>query len=236
MKKYEKRVIEAVHYFWSTREGQSRSAGEGDRGGRAAVTGGKQMDGFLKLVTEILLEKGIPAEYIYYNTSLVLPGFYRPTKEWDMLVIHEKRLLAAMEFKSQVGPSFGNNFNNRVEEAVGSANDLHTAFRERAFGVSPAPWLGYLMLLEDCDASRREVSVTEPHYPVFSEFKDASYAKRYELFCEKLVLERLYTSTCLLLTPRDIGSDGRYSEPKSEMSFSAFIHSLVGHVKGQLDR
>ena len=50
-------------------------------------------------------------------------------------------LLAAFEFKSQVGPSFGNNFNNRTEEALGSATDLWTAFREGAFQTSQRPWL-----------------------------------------------------------------------------------------------
>jgi hypothetical protein len=49
---------------------------------------------------------------------VTLPGYFRPTKLWDVLVIHDKRLLAAIELKSQVGPSFGNNFNNRTEEAT----------------------------------------------------------------------------------------------------------------------
>jgi hypothetical protein len=53
-----------------------------------------------------------------------LPGFFRPTKEWDLLAIHDGKLLAVIEAKSQVGPSFGNNFNNRTEEAMGSALDL----------------------------------------------------------------------------------------------------------------
>ena len=70
--------------------------------------------------------------------DVVLPGFFRPTKEGDLIALHDKRLLAIVEFKSQVG-SFGNNFNNRVEEALGNATDLHTAYREGAFKPSPAP-------------------------------------------------------------------------------------------------
>jgi len=49
------------------------------------------------------------------------------------LVIKNGHLFVAIEAKSQVGPSFGNNFNNRTEEAMGSALDLWTAFREGAF-------------------------------------------------------------------------------------------------------
>ena len=48
----------------------------------------------------------------------------------------------AVEFKSQVGPSFGNNFNNRTEEAIGNAEDIWTAYREGRFGRHRAPLLG----------------------------------------------------------------------------------------------
>lgn len=58
-------------------------------------------------------------------------------------------MIAAVEFKSQVGPSFGNNFNNRSEEAIGSAHDIWTAFREGAFGAQSRPFIGWLILVED---------------------------------------------------------------------------------------
>src|SRR5471030_2748197 len=74
---------------------------------------------------------------------------YRPEKKWDLIVISNKQLVCVMEFKSQVGPSFGNNFNNRTEEAIGSATDIWAAYREGAFKPSSRPWLGYLMLLEE---------------------------------------------------------------------------------------
>jgi len=66
-----------------------------------------------------------------------------------LLVVKNGRLLAAIEAKSQVGPSFGNNFNNRTEEAIGSALDLWTAFREGAFNGGIQPFLGYFFMLED---------------------------------------------------------------------------------------
>ncbi len=103
----------------------------------------------------------------------------------------------AIEMKSQVGPSFGNNFNNRAEEAIGSAQDLWTAYREHAFGDSPAPFLGYVFVLEDCEDARKPVGVGEPHFPIFADFVGASYMRRYELLCRKLVLERLYTAAAL---------------------------------------
>ena len=49
------------------------------------------------------------------------------------------QLVTAIEFKSQVGPSFGNNFNNRVEEAIGNAADIWIALSRGALWPSPAP-------------------------------------------------------------------------------------------------
>lgn len=139
-------------------------------------------------------------------------------------------LLATIEFKSHVGPSFGNNFNNRVEEALGSATDILTAYREGVFKLSRRPWLGWLILLEDTRKSQNPVRVSEPHFEVFKEFKEASYAKRYELFCERLVRERLYDATCLLLSDRDNGLKGAYSEPSQEINFKNFATSLSAHA------
>ena len=115
---------------------------------------------------------------------LTLPGFFRPTKLWDLLVVRDGRLIAAIEFKSQVGPSFGNNANNRAEEAIGTAVDLWTAYREGAFGETPKPFLGYFFLLEDAPESRSPVEESSPHFAVFPEFAQASYADRYNILCQ----------------------------------------------------
>ena len=69
----------------------------------------------------------------FSRVSVELPGFFRPTKEWDIVVVSDNNLIAAIELKSQIGPSFGNNFNNRTEEALGTAMDIWTAYREGAF-------------------------------------------------------------------------------------------------------
>ena len=114
------------------------------------------MNGFVQKIADLIGSAGVEQSDIYTRRgSAGLPGFYRPTKEWDIVVVVNGELLAAVELKSQVGPSFGNNFNNRTEEAMGSAVDLWTAYREGAFRASATPWLGYLLLLEDCPQSQR---------------------------------------------------------------------------------
>lgn len=223
------RIANAVRYFWNTRTGQIQSQianGVKDQGNRGAVTGGKQLDGFVDLIYDLLVINGVPQSCIFKSTDLELPGFYRPNKKWDLLVVDKNELIIAIEFKSQVGPSFGNNFNNRTEEAMGSALDLWTAYREGVFGNQIAPWLGYFMVLEDCPKSNEPVRVRSPHFNVLKEFVDASYKDRYEIFCNKLLLERQYSAACFTTTSKT--STGlTYAFPSENLSFQSFTYSML---------
>ncbi len=224
------RLNGAVKHFWSTRETQAQKqgkiSGSKDSGARSAVTGGAQMNGFINLVRDLLCESGLPQAHVYCEKYIEIPGWYRPEKKWDLLVVADGQLLAGIEFKSQVG-SFGNNYNNRTEEAIGSATDIWAAYREGAFKPSVRPWLGYLMLLEEATGSTNPVRAREPHFKVFPEFKNASYAKRYEILLTKLVRERLYDSACFLMSNATDGPKGLYKEPAPELSFQNFIESLM---------
>jgi hypothetical protein len=189
------------------------------------------MDGFCDLVNWLLVKNGMSDAHIYVRSQLELPGYFRPTKMWDMLVVYQRHLIAAIEFKSQRGPSFGNNFNNRTEEALGNATDLWTAYREGAFGTKRRrPWLGWVMLLEHSGASTRAVGVAEPHFRVFPEFRDSSYAKRYELLLRKLVLEKLYDGAAFLMATESGGAKGHYTEPAADLTMKMLLAGLAGHV------
>jgi hypothetical protein len=244
MEDLEKRLRKAIKHFWSTRDAQAINQGltngVKDAGYRSAVTGGKQMDGFVSLVCDLLCEVGVKEACVHCERHLELPGFFRPEKRWDLIVVADGTLLASIEFKSQIGPSFGNNFNNRTEEALGSATDVWSAYREGAFGQSPRPWLGYLMLLEESPKSTCTVRVNEPHFPVFEEFRGSSYAKRYEILLTKLVRERLYDSACFLTSDSARGRKGHFSEPSAELSFQNFVASLlakaIAYVKTRENR
>ncbi|HUN82940.1 MAG TPA: PaeR7I family type II restriction endonuclease [Terracidiphilus sp.] len=226
---WQDRLSEAIRFFWKTRQSQSdrqgARSGSRDSGSRTAVTGGKQLDGFVELLREYLEQAGLDRTCIYTSRKVELPGWYRAEKKWDLLIVREGHLIAAMEFKSQVG-SFGNNFNNRTEEALGNATDIWAAFREGAFAPSLRPWLGYVMVLEEAKGSLTSVGVQEPHFKVFPEFRESSYAKRYEILLTKLIRERLYDSATLILTNRLTGRDGRYVEPSPELGFENLLISL----------
>jgi hypothetical protein len=227
------RVRKAIKHFWENRQSKSVRAGE-------------TLDEFSSLIRELLINTGIPSTAIFLKQQVELPGFFRPTKKWDLVVVLNGQLFAALELKSQVG-SFSNNFNNRTEEAVGSASDLWAAYREGAFKLSPRPWLGYMILLEEAPESIREVETKEPHFNVLEEFRGSSYnlesnrrskkeragvsyAKRYELLCKKLVRESLYDAACFLLSDAQNGIYGRYKTPALELSFPSFITPLIGRA------
>jgi hypothetical protein len=234
MSNHSKQLKEAIRKFWTIRESQAlkqgSKTGQRDAGARTAVTGGAQMSGFVHLIRNLLLEAGIPQPSVHVEKRVELPGYFRPEKKWDVLVIVDECLVASIEFKSHVGPSFGNNYNNRTEEALGSATDIWAAYREGAFKPSARPWLGYLMLLEETAGSMRPVKAQQPHFKVFPEFENASYAKRYDILLTKLLRERLYDSTCLLLSDKENGPKGKYSEPNSELSFEKFAQSLLARA------
>jgi hypothetical protein len=230
---YEKQAREATMAFWGNREKARQAqidAGRPDQGERGGVTAGKNMDGFLALLIDIVKANGLAHAQIHKQVSvLTLPGYFRPTKRWDVLVMNKSRLVAAIELKSQVG-SFGNNFNNRTEEAIGTAHDLWTAYREGAFGQQPRPFVGWLMMVEDAPESRRPITDRSPHFPVFKEFQGASYLKRYDILCQRLTQEQLYGAAALLTSPRSAAATGEYGEMSELTSLKTFVTTLAGHV------
>jgi len=237
---YEQKAHEAVKAFWGNREAARQKqieSGKTDQGERAGVTAGKNMDGFLALALDIIKANGLAqAEIHHKRTMLTLPGYFRPTKLWDLLVIYKGELITAIEMKSQVGPSFSNNFNNRVEEAIGTAHDLWMAYREEAFGKQPRPFVGWFMMVEDAPESRKPVRDSSPHFQIFEAFQGASYLKRYDLFCQRLVKEQLYTNATVLATNRAAVNTGEFSELSAMTGLRAFVTALAGHIAAEAAR
>lgn len=229
----------AVKAFWKNRskaKKKQRDAGKADQGSRSEVTAGTNMNGFLRLFSDLVRRNGLQdANICMKRRALTLPGFFRPTKVWDILVINDGRLVAAIELKSQVG-SFGNNFNNRTEEALGTAIDFWTAYREGAFGETPKPFVGWLMLVEECPASTSPVRDTSAHFKLFKEFNGASYAERYNILCKKLVQEQLYTTASVITSPRSAKQTGAYSELSKLTGLTTFATTLAGHIAAEAAR
>lgn len=216
--KYLKSIDEAVRSFWNTKQRQGN------------VLAGKQLDAFLSLLSDVAVDSGVPCDCIYVKNNH-LPGYYRATKDWDMLIVSPKKnLVAAIELKSQVG-SYGNNLNNRTEESLGSSEDFWTAFREHAFACNQSPWLGYMMVVGKDEGSTHAVKVSEPHFPVLPEFRDSSYLDRYRILCQRLVLEHKYNAVALIAT----SDENNHENLADNISIETFINSFKGHLLGIAD-
>jgi hypothetical protein len=238
----EQRLHDAVQKFWDGRgENLEKQTQRGitDAGTRGAVTAGTQMRALESLIAEVVCDAGLKKLDIQSRAAVELPGYFRPEKKWDLVVVSEKQLVLAMEFKSMVG-SFGKNLNNRSEEAIGSANCLWTAYREGRLGSGPAPFLGYFFLLEDHAEVHGAKKYKERNFEVDPIFKTAgqqdsgtkigvSYGKRFEILCRRLVLERLYTATCLILATNE--NPTKITQPADDLSFQRFVAGLRGHAR-----
>ena len=229
-------ISRAVQEFWSTRLAAAQKqavAGTVDQGERGGVTGGKNLAGFATIITDVIRRYGPPDVEVWGGTrEIALPGHFRPSKLWDVVAAHDNEVLVAVELKSHVGPSFGNNFNNRTEEALGNSQDFWAAYEEGAFGFGPRPFLGWLILVEDAPGSRSPVS--GPKVPPGSllpkEFIGASYLTRYERFCDRLVTRGLYSAAAVITSPRDAGLNGTYGDLSPATSVGTFLAGLQRHL------
>lgn len=237
----DERVKDAIGKFWTTRDG-----GKG-------VLAGKTLDAFVHIIEKTVRDSGLKDAKAYTgrNTSQ-LPGFFRPHKCWDVVIIDNGKLIAAVEFKSHVG-SIGNNFNNRTEEVLGSILDLRTAIEESAFGEDANIFTGYLIVVEDSVESRTTPNIDMTYFPVMSGFlldestretlyipredttypraKGISYIDRYDVMCKRLMMKGLYTATALIAAPKEAPINGSYTSISAQTSMQTFILKLAKHCE-----
>lgn len=214
---------------------QGEASGIKDTGNRAAVTGGKQMDAMQEVVASLWRSDPDITLEVRTTGHNNLPAYFRPAKNWDLLVLYRGSLIAAMEFKSQRGPSFGNNYNNRTEEALGLAADSQMAVERGLFGRLK-PWFGFIMLVERAKGSLSPIRVPKNMpFPADPIFAGASYIGRYSIFFERMVAEGNYDAVALLTS--EAGSD-EFVEPSVGLSLAnleAEIRSRVTYIKSLPD-
>ncbi len=211
----------ALRAYWTVRSSQA-ATGTGEGSG-AAVRGGKHFDELQALVAGPFREAGFAPAQLKVGRQATLPGYFRPTKDWDLVVVDGSVLVAAFELKSLGGPSFGNNFNNRSEEAIGNAVDLWHAYSAGSLG-SVRPWLGYFFLIEDSPGSRGPVRNDVCSGDIARELRMLSYGQRAENLCGRLLRAGLYDAVCFATSSRD--PDSLPAEPNSELSWATFLAAI----------
>lgn len=237
---YDKLAKKVTRSFWESRlqaKQAQQSSGKSDRGERSSVTSGKNMDGFLNLIKAVVKQNGLKnADICLGRQALTLPGYFRPTKLWDMLIMHQERLVAVIELKSHVGPSFGNNCNNRAEEAIGSAHDLWTAYREAPLEKNPNPSSAGSCLSKIAKSHVAPSPVRSPTSLYSRNSKRPPMPNVMTCSCQKLVQENLYTAAATILSPRKAKTSGAYSELSELTGLKNFIITLAGHIAAEAAR
>lgn len=226
----------AIAAYWATKDKQQAAAeaiSSKAEGTAKGVRGGKQFNPVVNLIARFFLDAGYPPESIAAKgNGVVLPGYFRPNKQWDLVVVHREVLVAAIELKSLGNPSFGKNYNNRIEEALGNSVDLSHAHREGLAGEEK-PWLGYFFLMDDAEASRCACTPrANPALPLAVDWTDLSYQERFAIAGLRLLDENLYDAVCYVTSSP---TDPLPSEPEPRLDwrhFSAAIEARLTYLSG----
>jgi type II restriction enzyme len=217
-----------IELFWRVRNAQTQKqidAGVLDAGTRGSVTGGKHLDALTGAVADLFRsDPGIEFD-IRHGGRLSLPGYYRRTKDWDLVVLYRGALVAAIELKSQVG-SFGNNFNNRTEEAIGNAADIWRSYEEGYFGHI-RPWLGFVMVLEKAKGSTTPLGDSSALFDTDPIFRGTGYLDRYRILMQRLVREKQYDAAVVVATTK---GEGTIDEPVFDLSFANFEAAIAARI------
>ncbi|MCB0182416.1 MAG: restriction endonuclease, partial [Anaerolineae bacterium] len=80
------------------------------------------------------------------------------------------------------------------------------------------------------------VTGLSPHFPILKEFQDASYLQRYDLLCQRLVQEQLYTTAALIASPRTAIETAEFSGLSAMTDLKTFVTSLAGHIAAEAAR
>jgi hypothetical protein len=221
----------AVAAYWQAKDKQLaaakkiRSTAEGSA---KAVRGGGQFNPLINLISRFFTDAGYPIESIGVKRGRVtLPSHYRPTKQWDLVVVHKGVLVAAMEMKALGGPSFGNNYNNRIEEALGSSIDLKRAHLEGLTGPEK-PWLGYFFLMNDEEGSRRPIKVEKGPFPAEDLWQGRSYQERFAVAGSRLLDEDFYDAVCYLVSS---AADPGPREPVPQLDWKHFCAAIKARIE-----
>ena len=217
------RITNAVDFWIRTKLGQqelSEATGRAQGGARAAVTGGRHLAGVNRLIVEELQDLGLTGLTRYTDRRATVPGYYRVSKSWDLLVLNDGTPVLAIEYKSMAG-SEGKNLNNRADEVIGAAQDLKRAQEQ---GLVPATMLrGYVFLMEITPEAQKPVGVRTRIGVSDPAFRGASYLDRMAIMCERLRDDGLYDMTWVLgVTGSPIG----FLEPRAAVGWDRFTMDL----------
>ncbi len=200
-----------------------------DVGTRSQVTAGKHLDEVVGMMAGELIGFAAGNGSVFYGKNGVdIPGWFRASKQWDILAFKGDQLIAGIELKS-VSSSYGNNLNNRLEEAIGEAVDAKFANDRGLINHVIPPLMCYALIVKkekESESIRKNPSSS--HFPVDPVFEGTSYLDRFRIMCERLRREGIYGAVWFVIVDPE---NGAVEEPVPELSYEAFLHELKAKVE-----
>ena len=223
---------------------KNKSGKKSDQGNRGALTSGKHLDKIIEIIIGEVDEVFGTGEFDFIKKDCNLPGYFRPFKNWDLLIRKDGCLIAALELKS-IFSSYGNNANNRTEEVVGTGFDFHRMFQELnqevpLSGVGKVkmpvfnkviekPFLGFIMIMLKTVASEKIVMNERRNSGlrnVDKDFESVSYIERFKVMCERLRRAELYKGAALIVITSDEGDSEIYAFEELMIDLFAHLESV----------
>lgn len=204
-------VGELLAHFWREKGEAVRRNVEAGRGGYGAqARDARHMTVFAAFVRQMFIDAGLKEHEVFVDRAI--PGYFRRSKNWDVVATHKGHLVGVVELKSQVG-SEGNNGNNRIEEALGNAFDADTAQElNRAFGKLPV-WTAFCMVFGSDPSLARPVGTRgAPLFQTDPVFDGMTYGDQWAIAVERFVLTGAYNAGWMAMTWVD-REEISYAEP-----------------------
>jgi hypothetical protein len=222
------RVEHALRTWLDVRRTQaetSTASGRGQEGGRSAVTGGRHLDAVHQLVADEIRATGATGLHIHKNKGATLPGFYRATKSWDLVLVQDGIPVLAVEYKSMLG-SEGKNLNNRADEIFGMAEDTRQA--ELNGLLPPQMRRAYVFVMSDNPKTDKPVGVSRTLGMADPAFDGASYVQRMAIMLRRMRDTGLFHMTWAVAVKEEPFS---WSEPDPEVGWERFAADLHAAFK-----
>ena len=219
--------------WWAAKDkAVAKQAERGRSGYGAQARDAAHMKSLALFVKQMFVDAGLTDAEVTVDS--IVPGYFRRSKNWDVVAMHKGHLIGVVELKSQAS-SPSNNANNRIEEAIGSAVDAKTVQElTGAFG-NLGVWCAWCMTFaRDCEsgnpikvppAGSVRVPVKDP------EFANMTYAKQYAKAIERFISQKVYDAGWMLTTWVDDNGTVGFEQPIPTATAETLATQIEARVK-----
>ncbi|WP_338671701.1 Shedu anti-phage system protein SduA domain-containing protein [Streptomyces sp. SCSIO 30461] len=211
---------EAVKNYWLQRHS--------DDTGTPPMVRATRWENVILAVADELAARGIDRDWIHVGRDATLPGAYGVGRSaWDLAVVKDGVPFAAIAVKGLGGPSYGNNYNNRIAELTSIAFDVRRQYGSPEL-TGFQPYLGLFFVLQEGKGAN--LPVRKPQGDSYVRIGDGlSYKERLGETFSQFQKDGLYDGVCYVSVEPEQGAS--VNEPYSDMSIETLIDTLLARVE-----